>query len=147
VSAPFPPVVELVPHDPPMLLIDELLEADADHAVSRVSLTERSTFVVDGKVPALVTVEYMAQTIAAFAGTQQRAKGEAIQLGFLMGCRSMTLAVESLSVGDELRVEVKQVWASDKLGQFECAVTRDGLPIAQATLSVYQGRLEEAGIE
>jgi predicted hotdog family 3-hydroxylacyl-ACP dehydratase len=144
-SGPFPPVVELVPHDPPMLLIDELLEADSEHAVSRVSITVRSTFVENGKVPALVTIEYMAQTIAAFAGAQNKAKGEPIQLGFLMGCRTMKLAVDALAVGDELRVEVKQVWASDKLGQFECAVTRGGEPIAQATLSVYQGRLEEAG--
>ena len=143
----FPPVVDLIPHDPPMALIDELIEAGADHAVTRVTVTERSTFFENGGVPAIVAIEYMAQTIAAYAGALNLSKGEPVQLGFLMGCRQMTLHTESFAAGDELRVEAKRVWCSDKLGQFECAVTRADAVVAEATLSVYQGRLEEAGIE
>jgi predicted hotdog family 3-hydroxylacyl-ACP dehydratase len=146
VNKPYPPIADLVPHAPPMLLLEELLEVDAESAVTRVSISERSPFFENGGVPAVVTIEYMAQTIAAFAGAQRRVEGQAVELGFLLGCRQMTLHVDSLAAGDELRVQVRRVWTSDKLGQFECAVTREGLPIAQAVLSVYQGRLEDAGV-
>lgn len=142
-----PPVLDLIPHDPPMALLTAIVESGDDHAVTTVKITPESTFFESGSVPAIVSIEYMAQTIAAYAGALNHAKGEPIQLGFLMGCRTMTLKTDAFAAGDELRVEVKRVWSSDKLGQFECAVTREGAVVAEATLSVYQGRLEEAGIE
>ena len=140
-SAPIPKVAELVPHKPPMLLLDEVLAVDGASLTALVRLTDSSPFVEDGRVPALISLEYMAQGIAAFAGAARRAKDQLPRLGFLLSCRTMTIDVDELAVGDELLVTVQQVWSDELLGNFECAVTRGGARVAQATLSVYQGEL------
>lgn len=143
----YPPVAELVPHRPPMILIDEILEIRETSLSARVALTERSPFMEDGKLPALITLEYMAQSIAAFAGAARLAAGQPVRLGFLIACREMELNVDSLSAGDELEVIVNQVWTDERLGSFDCLVTRRGERISRASLSVYQGDLspEAAG--
>jgi predicted hotdog family 3-hydroxylacyl-ACP dehydratase len=137
----YPPVAELVPHRPPMILIDEILDIGETWLSARVAVTDCSPFVEDGKLPALVTLEYMAQSIAAFAGAARRAAGEPVRLGFLIACREMELQVDSLSAGDELEVTVNQVWADEHLGSFDCLVTLHGEKISRASLSVYQGDL------
>ncbi len=141
-NKPYPPVSELLPHKAPMILIDEILELTETAVRSRVLLTDQSPFVEDGAVPSLVSIEYMAQSIAAFAGATRREKGEAVIRGYLIACREMTMAVESLAVGDELEVVATQVWHDEKLGNFDCSVTRRGETVSRAWLSVYQGDLE-----
>jgi predicted hotdog family 3-hydroxylacyl-ACP dehydratase len=145
-SAALPPITDVVPHRAPSLLIDELVEADAHHALARLRITERSLFFDNegGGVPALVAIEYMAQTVAAYAGSQRRAQNEPTRLGFLLSCRKLTLEVDAFRPGDELVVEAKHIWSSPPLGQFECSVRRGDQTIANATLSVYEGSLEGA---
>jgi predicted hotdog family 3-hydroxylacyl-ACP dehydratase len=141
----YPPVAELVPHRPPMILIDEILDIGEKSLSARVALTERSPFVEEGKLPALVTLEYMAQSVAAFAGAARLAAGKPVRLGMLIGCREMELEVDALSVGDVLEITVEQVWTDEQLGSFDCLVTRRGEKISRASLSVYQGDLSPEG--
>jgi len=140
-STTYPPIAELVPHKPPMILIDEVLDFAPTLLRARVTLTEASPFVEDGQVPTLVSIEYMAQSIAAFAGLTGRRGGEPVRLGYLIACREMTLAVDSLCAGDELEVRVMQVWSDEQLGHFDCVVLRRGETVAHAWLSVFQGEL------
>jgi predicted hotdog family 3-hydroxylacyl-ACP dehydratase len=137
---------ELVPHRPPMILIDEVVETGGLTLTARVRLTKSSPFMHEGQLPALITLEYMAQSIAAFAGLKSRKQGKPIKLGLLMSCREMTLAVEWLEAGDELLVTVTEVWSDENLGNFDCFVRRGDEMISQASMSVYQGDLlEKAG--
>ena len=145
-SAPLPEVSELVPHKPPMLLLDGVVAFDDRSLTARVRLTEASPFVEDGHVPGLVAIEYMAQAIAAYAGAVLRQRGEPPKLGFLLSCREMVIDVPQLSVGDELHVTARQVWTDAVLGSFDCAVTRGSERVAAATLSVYQGDLPAGGV-
>ena len=141
-----PPVSAVVPHKPPMILIDELLEyVPLSSLSSLVRLTDRSQFVEAGRAPAVITLEYMAQTIAAYAGLTERAKGLPAQKGFIIACREMVLEVDDLAAGDELLVEIKEAWSHDALGHFDCKVSRAGEPISRASLSVYQGEIGQAG--
>ena len=144
-NKPYPPIASLVPHAPPMLLVDELLELESDRAVARVTITPASMFFENGGVPAIVMFEYMAQTIAAFSGAQLREQGQAMKFGFLVGCRRLTIEVDRLDAGDELQVEAFRVWVSDKLGEFHCRVFRHNQVIAEGTVSVYEGGLERTG--
>ena len=139
----YPSVAELVPHRPPMILIDEVVQTEGVTLTARVRLTKSSPFMQNGQLPALITLEYMAQSIAAFAGLKGRKKGEPVKLGLLMSCREMTLAVDSLQAGDELLVTVTEVWSDDIVGNFDCFVRRGDEMISQASLSVYQGDLLE----
>ncbi len=144
-SASIPAIVDVVPHRPPSLLLDELVEVDDEHAVARLRVTERSLYFEGTGVPAVVAIEYMAQTVAAFYGAWRQRRGEGVRPGFLLGCRQFALEVDQFAAGDELTVEVRHVWSAPPLGQFECRAVLRGRPVANGVLSVYDGPLEGAG--
>ena len=64
-----------MPHRGEMRLIDRLLVVDEVHAVAEVDVPLDGLFVRDGQVAAWVGIEYMAQTVAAWAGARARRYG------------------------------------------------------------------------
>jgi predicted hotdog family 3-hydroxylacyl-ACP dehydratase len=133
-----PPICELVPHAPPMILVDEMLDYAPGHARCVVRLRPDSLFVENGRVRALVAVEYMAQSVAAYAGMKSRRHGEPPSIGFLLGSRELKLAVDHFRAGDTLVVDVEHVFGDDQLGSFRCTVWRDEEIVAEAMVNVYQ---------
>jgi predicted hotdog family 3-hydroxylacyl-ACP dehydratase len=144
VTTSYPPIVELVPHRPPMLLLDRVLSYDGECVVCETVLGPDAPFAEQGHVPALVGIEYMAQTIAAGAGLSAREKGSTSgQMGFLLGCRSLTIAVDSFDVGDRLTIEARRTFGETALGNFACKVQRGAEVLVEGALTVYQGPLPE----
>ena len=95
-------------------------------------------------MPAVVGIEYMAQTIAAGAGLRGARKGRRrARTGFLLGCRSLTIAVDSFQVGDRLTIEARRTWGENELGSFTCKVQRGDEVLVEGALTVYQGPLPE----
>jgi predicted hotdog family 3-hydroxylacyl-ACP dehydratase len=135
----FPTIAELLPHAPPMILLDEVVEAHPGRLLARVTLHAGSPFVDGDRVPALVAIEYMAQAIGAYAGLRARAAAEPVRIGYLLGTRELKLEVDAFRVGDALTVEVTHVWGDDQIGSFQCAVIRAGRTVATALVTVYQG--------
>jgi predicted hotdog family 3-hydroxylacyl-ACP dehydratase len=144
-----PSLRELVPHEPPMLLLDNLLAHDANTAVCEVQIQAQSPFLEEGsgagapQVPAVVGLEYMAQCVAVFAGLSARRENRPPTLGFLVGCRELRLATEGFAIGDRLVVEARWIWGESVLGSFACTVRREGELLAEGTLTVYRGDLPE----
>jgi len=140
----FPPVATLLPQSGPMVLLDAVSAYDGERIACRVTVRPDGLFVEEGRVPAVVAIEYMAQTIGAFAGLKARSAGQPVRIGYLLGTREMTMAVGHFEVGDELRVEAEHLFGGEQLGSFRCAVSRAGALVAAATLNVYQaGGAEE----
>ena len=139
-----PRPADVLPHKAPMILIDELLSATDTSLTARVLLRDDSPLVQDGRISSLVAIEYMAQSIAAMAGLRRRSRGENVKKGFLLGCRELTLGLPELRTGDDLTVLVRETWATEDLGHFECTVKRGGDLVAAGVLSVYQGELPES---
>jgi len=141
----FPPIAEVVPHRPPMLLLDRVLAYDGERVICEVVLEPDSPFVEKtergAEVPAVVGIEYMAQTIAAGAGLSARDKGEPARVGFLLGCRDLAIAVDSFRVGDRLTIEARRTWGENELGSFACKVRRGDDVLVEGALTVYQGPL------
>jgi predicted hotdog family 3-hydroxylacyl-ACP dehydratase len=139
-----PPVTELVPHKPPMLLLDRVLSYSDDLMRCEVQIRPESPFVAGAEgVPAIVGLEYMAQTVAAFAGLSARAKGEPPRIGFLLGSRDVRIDVTSFAIGDRLTIEARRTWGENDLGSFACEVRRGADVLLQGNLTVYQGPLPE----
>jgi predicted hotdog family 3-hydroxylacyl-ACP dehydratase len=142
--ATYPPIIELVPHRPPMLLLDRVLSYDGECVVCETVLGPQSPFAEQGEVPAVVGIEYMAQAIAAGAGLSAREKGDdAGKMGFLLGCRSLSIAVDSFQVGDRLTIEARRTWGENQIGSFACKVQRGAEVLVEGALTVYQGPLPE----
>jgi predicted hotdog family 3-hydroxylacyl-ACP dehydratase len=142
-----PAIATLVPHAPPMLLLDRVHSHADDVTVCVVEIKADSLFTVTRggrrEVPAVVGIEYMAQTIAAYAGLSAAKESRAPRIGFLIGCRELRLEVDAFAAGDVLLVEARRVWGENDLGSFVCKIVREGETLATATLTVYQGPLPE----
>jgi len=133
----YPPPSSLLPHSGRAILLDEVVEADAERIVCRVLIRADSPFVENGRVPSVVVLEYMAQAIAALAGLQAKASGNEPRVGLLLGTHELTLAADTLGVGDELLVEANRVFGDDSMGSFDCITSRSGTQVAAATLNVF----------
>jgi len=143
VSRALPRLVDVVPHRPPMLLLDEVVAWDANRVECRVVLRSDSPFVEAGRVASTLAIEYMAQCIAVFVGLEAHQRGEPIPLGYLVGARDISLAPGGFRVGDVLTVEAVPIWGGQTLGIFQCKVDRVGEVVAQGSLNVYRGALGE----
>jgi predicted hotdog family 3-hydroxylacyl-ACP dehydratase len=130
---------DLVPHRPPMRLLDELVSESAEVTVCRVRLTGESPFVRQGQVPGLVAVEYIAQCIAVHSTLEaRRAAGRALrpQIGYLIAVRRFELHRPHFLVGDELIVTARHVWGTEQGAAFHGEVACGDAVAAEGTLTV-----------
>ena len=129
---------QLVPHAKPMLLLDEVLQSGGDYIVCGLEVRRDGLFDSNGQVPALVGLEYMAQTVAAFSGLQAVRKGGKPRLGFLLGTRKFFTNTAEFSCGASLTIRAQQaIKSSDGMAAFECVL--EGTNVKQtATLTVYE---------
>ncbi|RMG94545.1 MAG: hypothetical protein D6705_15920 [Deltaproteobacteria bacterium] len=136
VPPPYPPVEEVLPHAPPMVLLDEIEQVGATTARARLTLRSDSMFVSGGKVPAAVALEYIAQTIGVMLGTQARYVGARVTGGFVVGVPNLDLHAEHFAVGDTLVVAVEHVWGEAELWKFRGQVLRNGTCLAEGDVSI-----------
>ncbi len=136
-SCPWLPA-DLLPHAGDMVLIDDVLSFDKEQIRTRVIVRPGGLFNrPDGSMPAWVGVELMAQSVAAFAGCQARAKGDSVELGFLLGTRKFECNVEHFPVGSELTIHARRSLQDDSgMGVFECSLSGPGIQVS-ARLNVY----------
>lgn len=141
-----PSIEALLPHRAPMILLDEVHDVAAESIICKVILRASSPFVENGRVPAIVGLEYMAQCVAAFAGLQAFRQGRPVRVGYLIGARLVEFSVDAFEVGEELDVRATRVWGDDALGNFECSVDSIGRRVAAAVLTVFQGDIEDVRV-
>lgn len=131
----YPPVAELVPQRPPMLLLAEVLAADARAITCAAEVQGDDLLVREGRAPAAAAIEYMAQAIAAHAGLRARAAGRQVARGVVVACRDLVLRVEHLDVGDRLEITAELAFEGP-LADYRARVTRGGHEIAAAHIHV-----------
>ena len=132
----YPSIRELIPHDGPMVLLDEMLHCEPGRARCRMTIASGMRFVSDGAVDTIVTLEYMGQAVAASCGYAAFRGGNDIRVGMIIGCRRMDIEVPKLQVGDELLVEVREVRAQEEISVYECEVWRGSESVASAQLTL-----------
>jgi len=141
---------ELIKHQSPMRLIDELCWAEPGKGRCCLTVRDDNLFYSESYqgLPAHVGIELMAQSIAAVAGYQHKTAGGEIKLGFLLGSRKYQCDVESFALGERYDIFVEELHAeSSGLSVFECDIRYKDNVIAQARLNVYQPPDETAFIE
>ncbi len=134
-----PPIAALVPHRPPMLLLDELVSHEGRTIVCRATIRDDHLFLEDGAVPALVAVELFAQTAAALVGLLAPAGGPSMQSGALLGSREVRLHTDALRVGDVVDVRCTEAWTIGPAAQIDCVLLRAGEAIAEGSINVMAG--------
>ena len=137
-----PDIEKLIPHRGAMLWLDAVTASGDDDITCRAAVRRDNLFLrpPGDWLRAAACVEYMAQSVAAYAGLRAHRLGRpaAVGLGFLVAASKVVLEVSRLELGDELEITASRVWGDAELGKFECTVARRGARIAEATLSVYR---------
>lgn len=129
---------ELVPHTGGMCLLDRVLEAGAERLIATAVLKADSLFCRDGQVGSWVSLECMAQAVAAWAGYQGRLRGEAPKIGYLLGASRFECQRSHLPLERELRIDVRmEIQMDEGLGQFSGQTFDGGELIATAVMTVY----------
>lgn len=140
-----PRLFELIPHRPPMMLINEVLALDEKSSSSVVIIDERASFFeTDKGVPAWLGLEYMGQTAALIAGYQLQQGTVEPHLGFLLGTRGFKSECDFFKPNTRLKVSCKEkALVGDDLATFDCLIetysdelSHNAEVLATASLSV-----------
>src|SRR5277367_4841775 len=132
-----PPIASLLPHRPPMILLDEVVAWDGAILAASLTIRKETLFLEADGVPAHIGIEYMAQTCGAFAGAQALDRGEKVRIGFLLGTRRYTAHRPWYRLGERLTVTAALVYADDSMGNFDVRIEVYGALAAAAQLTVY----------
>jgi predicted hotdog family 3-hydroxylacyl-ACP dehydratase len=142
-----PAIEELVPHAGPMLLIGDVVEHAPERTRCRVEVAKSVLFRrADGRVPAWVGLEYMAQCVAAHGGLVARRLGERPRPGLFLGTRRVVVRADSFGWEDVLEVSARHLRGELGLVSFSCSLERSAReePVLEGNLSVYVAeRIEE----
>ena len=131
-------IEDVLPHSHPMILIERILEYGELYIKTMVTISEATPFIYQGKVPSYVSIEYMAQSVAAYSGINQLKSGNDIQVGFLLGTQKLELYEDSFNVGDLIELNAERHYYDGEMASFHCQAARQGTILAKANISVYQ---------
>lgn len=127
-----------VPHRGAMLLLDQLIEVNEEWAVTQAVVREDGLFVRDGRLPAWIGIEYMAQTISVWSGGRALREGLQPRVGLLLGSRRYEVTCADFAVGAVLRIEAKHEFVGENgLGMFDCRILQAGEELARAKVCVF----------
>ncbi|MEP6860671.1 MAG: hypothetical protein ABJE66_08640 [Deltaproteobacteria bacterium] len=122
---------QYLPHRPPMLLLDEVVELGATRSVCRARIKPDCVFATAGVIHPAALIEFMAQCCA----TLMAARTGEPRPGMIVSCREIDFFVDELRVGDQLELVADRLTGETQLAVFECKVARAGDVIATMQLS------------
>lgn len=139
----------ILPHNKPMILIDDILEIDMKNqsVKTSVKIHEDKIFfdkTINGISP-LVGIEFMAQAIGCYAYFKA---GETIpKIGFLLGTRLYENSLEKFENGKTYTITAKELYGDDELVSFECLIYNDEKEVAKAVINAFQPKDAEKYIK
>jgi predicted hotdog family 3-hydroxylacyl-ACP dehydratase len=109
VEGSFPPIEQLLPHQPPMRLIDRVIAADETGLWASVSICPDSPFLRQGGARALFALEYLAQASAAWFAWRAICVQSAArtQSGMLIACARLEATQPLFHEGQRLLLKVE----------------------------------------
>jgi predicted hotdog family 3-hydroxylacyl-ACP dehydratase len=136
-----PEVACLLPHQPPMRLLDRVTSWRDGQLQAEVDVVPGAAFCQPGRgIPAWIGLEYLSQAAAACFGLMAGAGGTPPRPGMLVACRRFDTRLASFPEAVTLTVKA---WAtspvSASLVRFAGEILLDG-PIATGEVSVYLAR-------
>lgn len=114
---------EYLPHEPPMVLIDEVIYVDDNKAVTRCYVNRNgvlSPFLNEnGDLPAFFALEIFAQSVGVWNGYMQKESKNKIKIGMLLGTRNFKIKSTFFKIGTEITTIVQQNMSDGTLANFE----------------------------
>ncbi|MCM8527805.1 MAG: hypothetical protein NE327_14890 [Lentisphaeraceae bacterium] len=134
------PAIDYIPHDGSMALIDTITEVSEGYIECSVKTSGSHSFRDDNdRIPSWIGIEYMAQSIAAYAGWVDRENGKGVSVGFLLGSRNLVLHTDFFS-DETIYIQASLVFRNEELGSFKCVILSQNKEtvLAEAVVNVFQ---------
>lgn len=133
---------DLLPHRGRMLLISDMLEVDAEHAVTRSSVDASWPMLKDDGVHPLVLVELAAQTAGVCNGWDRiQSRGlESNRMGWLVGIKKAEFFIERLELGSGVVTRAENTYVFENLREVSCTMQLGDRLIGRATLQLFQAK-------
>lgn len=130
------PVESLLPHTPPLVLIDRIVQLEQDAITCEVNFPNDGFFRDSAGIPVAWSVEILAQACALFVSIQ--CYGTGITQGRLLKCRCFEFFTSHLPYESLLKVSTKLTMAGDSGLWFFTGDLRDanGTVFASGEMSI-----------
>lgn len=134
-----PHIHQLLPHEPPMALVDEQVDVGDTYAHCRVTISERCPYFCrkTRSVPGYVGIEFMAQTVAGWSGYHSWIQGGSSPIGFLLGSRRYQAIRSDFEENEVLDIYTEQIMENKGMAVFSCRIEHQGTVIASSQLNVF----------
>ncbi|PSU58965.1 hotdog family protein [Photobacterium phosphoreum] len=134
-----PPLAQLLPHDAPMILIDELINVGMENVHCQVTIRSDNLFFnkQSQSVAGYVGIELMAQTIASWSGYHAWQQGKSAPIGFLLGCRRYHSEWSQFNQGIVLDIHAERLMQDNNMAVFSCKIIHQQQIIASCQLNAY----------
>ena len=135
-------VEDLIPHRPPMVLIDNIESVNLESDSLVASFTAKEQWRGNW-----FAIEYMAQTAAALAGAFDKVSDDGARgrPGLLLGTRRLELGIAEFVPGVHYFVKAVREYVDGDSAAFACEIWKAGgesqSPKCTATLTAYRGSL------
>lgn len=129
-------LAKLVPHKPPMLMIDRLITHGAERIVAEHTIRDGRPFVDGGTLDTSALIEIVAQSIAVGDAKYARSKGNRVERGYLTGVTGLTLH-RNVHVGETLTINADCLRRMDGQGLFDASVTVEDEIIAEGRFKLF----------
>lgn len=128
---------ELIPHRPPMRLVERLLEVDGKNGVVEARIGSAALLIdAEGMLEELALVEIMAQSYATLKGYIDRRDQLPVRQGFLVGIKKM-VCYASVQADDLLQVHIRTIAELEDFAVAEGEIRRGDEVIAAGDVKVW----------
>lgn len=137
------PPGEYLPHDAPMLLLEEVVDVSEESATCRVTVTPHGVLApfLDplGDLPGWFSLELMAQTVGVWSGWHRHQRGEThIALGMVLSARELLCEAGRLPADSTLIISATRLMQDTRFGSFECTIEANDSVLAHGRINTFQ---------
>ena len=114
---------EYLPHEPPMVLVDEVVYVDENKALTKCYVSHGgvlSPFLnEDGNLPSFFALEIFAQSVGVWNGFNQYGTCNKPKMGMVLGARELKVKEPFFKAGSVLNIVVYKNMSDGTLANFE----------------------------
>lgn len=129
--------VSFLPHRPPMLFVERLLEREGDRAVAETRLPSTGIAVCNGRLLPEYFIELIAQTAALANGYDLFCEDKPPTDGMLVGIDSFS-TVDNVSTGRVVRIETDKTFSFGPVNVIHGSIWDGELQLATGEIKVWE---------
>lgn len=135
----FPELSVLLPHKAPMILIHKLIHVSASSIHCQVKIDSNNLFFDRqlNAVPSWVGIEFLAQSISAWAGYHDYLENRPPTIGFLLGSRRYKANCDLFAENTLLDLYTEQLMENEGMSAFACRIECRGDVLTTAQVNVF----------